>query len=212
MDEGVYEFENRSYTDPNAGVNEANQFIDNFRQTQTEHTNQIENETKNLGSDLPASEGGLAGSTELWTSRYQTAPNEALVADLKATTQAKAMADALDNIKEQWRTRYNIAYRNYYRRKEDEYRAKKAAAAKKNSSNTNTNNNNNSTPAGNVTTESTNDSPKSYSTAISLDYGDLPDDGGAGGNSFWDGKSQVYQSNNGRHWYWNVDDQTWYEY
>lgn len=129
MNDATYEFEDRQYVDPNVGVAEGNAAIDQFNQGQQARNEQIEKETAALGSQVAQSEGGLAGSTDMWRDQYQTAANNSLVADLRAKIQADALSTALSNIGNQMTERYRTAYRNYYRREEDKKRAKEAAAA-----------------------------------------------------------------------------------
>lgn len=121
------EVEGRVYINPQTGVDEANTFIENLRQTQQANTQQIAQDTRNLGTDVPSSLGGLGGATGYWTSRYQTPQTASAIADLRTTAQAQALNEALANEQAVWKNRYQQAYRNYQKRQDAA--AKRAAAA-----------------------------------------------------------------------------------
>lgn len=115
----VTEFENRSYVNPQVAVDESGTFIDNLRQTQQANTQQIAQDTYNLGTAVPSNLGGLMGGEGYWTSRYQTPQTNATVANLRAAAQAKALNDVLANEQAIWKNRYQQAYRNYQKRMND---------------------------------------------------------------------------------------------
>ena len=115
----VTEFENRSYVNPQAALGESDTFIDNLRQTQQANTQQIAQDTYNLGTAVPSNLGGLIGGEGYWTSRYQTPQTNATVANLRAAAQAKALNDVLANEQAIWKNRYQQAYRNYQKRQYD---------------------------------------------------------------------------------------------
>lgn len=115
----VTEFENRSYVNPQAAVDESGAFIDNLRQTQQANTGQIAQETYNLGTAVPSNLGGLMGGEGYWASRYQTPQTNATVANLRAAAQAKALNDVLANEQAIWKNRYQDAYRAYQKRSYD---------------------------------------------------------------------------------------------
>lgn len=112
------EVENRKYINPNLVVDETSSFIDNLRQTQAAQNAQVAEQTRMLGTDVPTSLGGLAGSnaSSYWTSRYQTPTTNALVQGLRTAARASALNQALQNEQEMWKNRYQQAYRNYQRR------------------------------------------------------------------------------------------------
>lgn len=115
----VTEVEGRTYVNPQAALGESDTFIDNLRQTQQANTQQIAQDTANLGTEVPSNLGGLIGGEGYWTSRYQTPQTNATVANLRAAAQAKALNDVLANEQAIWKNRYQQAYRNYQKRMND---------------------------------------------------------------------------------------------
>lgn len=109
----VAEVEGRTYINPQIAVGESDTFIDNLRQTQQANTQQIAQDTYNLGTAVPSNLGGLMGGEGYWASRYQTPQTNAAVANLRAAAQAKALNDVLANEQAIWKNRYQQAYRNY---------------------------------------------------------------------------------------------------
>lgn len=121
----VTEVEGRTYVNPQAALGESDTFIDNLRQTQQANTQQIAQDTYNLGTAVPSNLGGLIGGEGYWTSRYQTPQTNATVANLRAAAQAKALNDVLANEQAIWKNRYQQAYRNYQKRQYDKANAPK---------------------------------------------------------------------------------------
>ena len=113
------EVEGRAYLNPNLQVDETNRFIENLRGTQQAQNRQIAQQTQALGTNVPTNLGGLTGGESYWTSRIQTPQTNALVQDLRATAQAAALNQALQNEQEIWKKRYQQAYRNYQKRMND---------------------------------------------------------------------------------------------
>jgi len=107
------EFEGRVYANPQISLDQSNAFIDNLRATQARQNQQIEQQTQNLGTNVPSNLGGLTGAGSYFTSRYQTPQTSSAVANLRATAQAAALNQALQNEQEIWKKRYNDAYRAY---------------------------------------------------------------------------------------------------
>lgn len=111
------EVENRGYLNPQVGLDESNRFIDQLRATQAQQNQQIAQDTYNLGSALPSAQGGLGTNTpaglSYFTSRLQTPQTASAVANLRATAQAAALNQALQNEQEIWKKRYQDAYRRY---------------------------------------------------------------------------------------------------
>lgn len=110
------EFEDRKYLNPQIALDESNSFIDNLRNTQKLNNQQIQTQTYNLGSALPSHQGGLGtglNANSYFTSRYQVPQTNAAIADLRATAQATALNQVLQNEQEKWKKRYNDAYRAY---------------------------------------------------------------------------------------------------
>ena len=121
----VTEVEGRTYVNPQAALGESDTFIDNLRQTQQANTQQIAQDTYDLGTAVPSNLGGLMGGEGYWTSRYQTPQTNATVANLRAAAQAKALNDVLANEQAIWKNRYQQAYRNYQSRQYNKANAPK---------------------------------------------------------------------------------------
>lgn len=117
------EVESRYYLNPQVGLDRQNAFIQNLRDTQAQQNQQIATDTYNLGSALPSAQGGLGTNTPAnlgyFTSRYQTPQTTSAVANLRATAQAAALNQALENEQEIWKKRYQDAYRAYQKRAYD---------------------------------------------------------------------------------------------
>lgn len=114
--EEYVEVEGRQYVNPQTGLDEANSFIDRLRETQNLQNQEITQQTRNLGTDIPSNLGGLVGGEGYFTSRYQTPQTNSVVANLRATAQAAALNQALENEQAIWKNRYQQAYRNYKKR------------------------------------------------------------------------------------------------
>jgi len=103
--------DDRRYIKPQVALDESNAFIENLRNTQGQRTAEIAQDTYNLGTAVPSNLGGLGGSGSYFTSRYQTPQTNEVVANLKATAQAQALNDAMNNALAQAKQRYNNAYK-----------------------------------------------------------------------------------------------------
>lgn len=103
------EFEGKYYVNPQVSLDEQNAFIDNLRSTQQVNNQQINDQTRNLGTAVPSNLGGLMGGEGYFTSRIQTPQTNSLVNDLKATARASALNQVLANEQEKWKTRYTRA-------------------------------------------------------------------------------------------------------
>lgn len=110
------EVDGRQYLNPQVTLDESNTFIDNLRSTQDQQNQEIFTDTQMLGTNVPSVEGGLTGGNSYFTSRYQTPMTNAAVANLRATAQAQALNQALQNEQEIWKKKYQDAYRNYQKR------------------------------------------------------------------------------------------------
>lgn len=108
--------DDQRYINPQVALDESNAFIQNLRDTQQARTSEIARDTYNLGTAVPSNLGGLGGSDSYFTSRYQTPQTNTLIADLKATAQAQALSDAMNNAVAQAKQRYNNAYKKYSKR------------------------------------------------------------------------------------------------
>lgn len=115
-DDEFVEVEGRGYLNPQIAVDESNKFIDNLRETQQTNNQQIKTDTYNLGTSVPSNLGGLVGGDSYFTSRYQVPQTNAAVNTLRATAQAAALNQALQNEQDIWKKRYNDAYRSYQKR------------------------------------------------------------------------------------------------
>lgn len=113
------EFESRLYSSPQVGLDESSSFIEKLRQTQQANTQQITQDTYDLGTAVPSNLGGLTGGEGYWTSRYQTPQTNTTVANLRAAAQAQALNDVLANEQAAWKKRYQDVYRGYQKRQYD---------------------------------------------------------------------------------------------
>ena len=111
------EYEGRAYLNPDVALNESNQFVDNLRSIQGKNNQEIAQQTYNLGTSVPSSQGGLgtnnANNMSYFTSRYQVPQTASAVADLRATAQAAALNQVLADQQAAWKKRYSDAYRSY---------------------------------------------------------------------------------------------------
>lgn len=110
------EIESRYYLNPQIALDESNNFIKNLRSTQQQNTGQIARDTEQLGAAVSSNLGGLGGSTDYWMARYSTPQTVSAVANLRATAQASALNQALQNEQAKWKKRYQDAYNAYQRR------------------------------------------------------------------------------------------------
>ena len=104
------------YINPQVALDESDAFIQNLRDVQQSHNAEIAQDTYNLGTAVPSNIGGLGGSGSYFNARYQTPQTNTLIADLKATAQAQALSDAMNNAVSQAKQRYNKAYKAYSKR------------------------------------------------------------------------------------------------
>lgn len=117
------EVESRYYLNPQVALDEATSFIDNLRATQAQQNQQIAQDTAALGTSVPSVQGGLGTNTpaglSYFTSRIQTPQTASAVANLRATAQAAALNQALENEQAIWKKRYQDAYNAYQKRQYD---------------------------------------------------------------------------------------------
>ena len=116
LDDFSYEENDRRYLKPEVSLNEQNAFIDALRNTQRQNTDEIKQDTYNLGTAVPSNIGGLSGGSSYFTSRYQTPQTNSMVSDLRATAQAQALSTILSNELSKAQKRYQDAYRAAKRR------------------------------------------------------------------------------------------------
>lgn len=109
--------DDRRYIKPQVALDESNAFIENLRDIQGQGTEEIATDTYNLGTAVPSNLGGLNGAGSYFTSRYQTPQTNEVVASLRATAQAQALNDAMNNVLAQAKERYNKAYKAAQKRK-----------------------------------------------------------------------------------------------
>lgn len=124
-DTEYYSFGDRLYETPTTSRDEQMSFADNLRAAQQAANAQIKTQTENLGTQVPSVKGGLTGPEGYFQSRYQSAPTNALVSDLRAAAQADALNKVLANYSSQMQKQYNDAYRQYQKN-----RARRAATAR----------------------------------------------------------------------------------
>lgn len=128
-DDTVLTIEDRQYINPQTGLNEQLSFVDTLHDVQAQNTAQINQNTYNLGSQVPSNVGGLAGSERLWQAQYQTPQTNAQVANLRAVAQQQALNQATQNLQGIYQNRYKQALRDYYSRRKAESDAAKARSA-----------------------------------------------------------------------------------
>lgn len=103
------QFEDRTYVNPEASLQEQNAFIDNLRNVQNQNNAEIATDTYNLGTAVPSNLGGLGGGESYFTSRYQVPQGVALANNLRAAAQAQALNDILSNEQAMMKQRYTNA-------------------------------------------------------------------------------------------------------
>ena len=113
------EIEGRYYANPQIALDRSRNFIDNLRATQAQRNEQIAKDTAALGTEVSSNLGGLGGGTDYWTARLSTPQTNSAVANLRATAQAAALNQALENEQAIWKKRYQDAYRAYQKRQND---------------------------------------------------------------------------------------------
>lgn len=118
-----YKFEDRAYIQPTLSSGEQEAFIDNLRDIQSQANQQIQEDTYNLGSELPSNLGGLGAGDAYFTSRYQTPQVGEMTATLKSAAQAEALQNVMSNYQNQLQNRYKQAYRKYQKRQAARQRA-----------------------------------------------------------------------------------------
>lgn len=121
LDEFSTVVDDRRYVNPQVSLDEQNTFIENLRNAQSQRTEEIAQDTYNLGTAVPSNLGGLGGSDSYFAARYQTPQTNALVADLRATAQAQALNDVMNNALAQAKQRYSNAYKAAQRRAGSRY-------------------------------------------------------------------------------------------
>lgn len=114
-----YSFENRNYIQPTLSSGEQEKFIDNLRDIQKQNTQQIQQQTQALGTNVPSNLGGLGGGESYFTSRYQTPQVNEMVDTLKSAAKAQELNDVMKNYQAQLKNRYTQAKRNYDERQRD---------------------------------------------------------------------------------------------
>lgn len=113
------EVEGRVYSNPQIGLDETNTFIENLKASQNRQNQEISNQTRMLGTDVPTDLGGLVGADSYFTSRYQTPQTISNIANLRAAAQAAALNEVLSNEQAIWKKRYQDAYKAYQKRQYD---------------------------------------------------------------------------------------------
>lgn len=116
MDDTLIEVEDRTYVNPQKGLDERMAFIDTLRDIQAQNTAQINQNTYNLGRPVTSNVGGLGGSEGLWKAQYQTPQLNAQIADLKTIANEYAKKQIMQNLNDIVQNRYKQTVRNYARR------------------------------------------------------------------------------------------------
>lgn len=110
------DIEGRTYVNPQTGLDERMEFINTLRDVQAQNTAEINQNTYNLGSQVPSNVGGLTGSEGLWQAQYQTPQTDAQIANLRAVAQQNALNQATQNLQSVYQNQYKQALRNFYKR------------------------------------------------------------------------------------------------
>lgn len=111
-DNDTFAFEDRNYVSPTVSRDEQLDFIKTLREIQNNNYQRIESDTHNLGTDVTPNLGGLTGAGVTWNNRYVKPQVDSTVAKLNAVAQETALNQSLENLKAQYKKRYNDAYRN----------------------------------------------------------------------------------------------------
>jgi hypothetical protein len=111
LDQFSFEQDDRRYINPQTALDESNAFIDNLRSVQQQGSEEIAQDTYNLGTQVPSNLGGLVGGEGYFRSRYQTPQTNAIVSDLRAAAQAQALNEAMNNELAIAKQKYNNAYK-----------------------------------------------------------------------------------------------------
>ena len=112
----AYDYEGNKYINPTLSRDEQMQFIDNLRGIQANNNAGIQTDTRNLGTDVTPTQGGLVGGEDYFMQRYQTPQVDSMVANLRATAQAKALSDVLAGLSAQYKQRLMRSRLNQERR------------------------------------------------------------------------------------------------
>lgn len=112
----AYDYEGNKYINPTLSRDEQMQFIDNLRSIQANNNAGIQADTRNLGTDVVPTQGGLVGGEDYFLQRYQTPQVDSMVANLRATAQAKALSDVLAGLSAQYKQRLMKSRLNQERR------------------------------------------------------------------------------------------------
>ena len=115
-DNSTFDFEDRTYINPDLSRDEQTQFIETLRGMQDRNAQEIGRETYALGTNVPSNLGGLGGAEETWNARYQEPQMNEVAAQLKTAAQQTALNNALSNYSNMLQNRYNQAYRDYQKR------------------------------------------------------------------------------------------------
>lgn len=132
------EVEGRQYINPQVSLDESTSFIDNLRAVQNQQNQEIAKQTNMLGTDVPSIEGGLIGPESYFTSRYQIPQTNASISNLRATAQAAALNQILQNEQAIWKKRYQDAYRSYQKKSYNKAYGGKSGGSGGNTGNTST--------------------------------------------------------------------------
>lgn len=103
--------DDRRYIKPQVALDESDAFIESLRNSQALRTQEIAQDTYDLGTAVPSNLGGLNGAGSYFTSRYQTPQTNEMIANLRAAAQTQALNDVMNNALAQAKERYNKAYK-----------------------------------------------------------------------------------------------------
>lgn len=115
MGNETIEFEDRLYVNPELSMAEQDQFIEKFRNIQSQNQAQINRDTYNLGTPVSSNLGGLTGAEGLWNTQYQRPQVNAAIENLRQVGVQQAVNTAMANQQNAMQNRINQAKRAYYR-------------------------------------------------------------------------------------------------
>lgn len=113
-------FEDRSYVNPQVSLAEQDQFIERFKDIQSQNQAQINQQTQALGSQVPSNQGGLVGAEGLWNVQYQRPQVNAAIENLRQANQLQALNTVMSNEQNAMANRLNQAKRAYYRAQQEQ--------------------------------------------------------------------------------------------
>lgn len=128
-------FEDRSYVNPQVSLAEQDQFLERFKDIQSQNQAQINQQTQALGSQVPSNQGGLVGAEGLWNVQYQRPQVNAAIENLRQSNQLQALNTVMSNEQNAMTNRLNQVKRAYYRALQEQNKRDRDKTNSSNSSN-----------------------------------------------------------------------------